>query len=343
MSKPTVFLDTQVFITGNYQFGWGSLKLVSDLAARGDIHLILTPIVIREVRKHIKLDAKKANDSVKSLQNKGRILRNLGFEQVFGYDDADVETRLLDQFESFLKHSNATTVSIDPVKPSAVFEKYFAVSPPFGPKEKEKEFADAFSLEAIRIWADANGLQVFIVSEDGDHRTFCEGTANLIHLDKIEMFLELLLSDDESRLKLAHALVERVMDDVEKAIAKEFEDKGFLIMDEDGDVIEVTVDNVELPGLYVVRMEDNEIYVEFGSEIEYSADVSYKDPESWIYDSEEKAAIYLDTVEKTIKRSIEIDGYFSVHYETDPPYHPTLDDLGLAPENIEVNVSQEDE
>ena len=41
--------------------------------------------------------------------------------------------------------------------------------------------------------------------------------------------------------------------------------------------------------------------------LDYSADVSYYDPDSGIYDREEGAMLYRETIDKTLERTLELD------------------------------------
>lgn len=101
-----VFLDTSVYMSSNFAYRSVVLRSIRRLARRGLIKVFTTTVVESEVRANIGDEAKAADNALRSLRDRGRILRNLrsDFGVLFApFDVGDIEGRLNRQYSDFAR------------------------------------------------------------------------------------------------------------------------------------------------------------------------------------------------------------------------------------------------
>lgn len=189
-----VFVDTNIYEGKNFQFLTHSLGGLKSLIDDGEVHLLVTEVTKGEVVAHIKKKAVAAVSELKAIKKNAMILRNLPQVPAHGiFSDIsanDIAQSLISSFEAFLASDHVEYVSIDGVKPSYVFERYFASLAPFAVGEKEKEFADAFVLKALDDLSEKRGHAIHVISNDKDMLKFAEEHPRLICSDSIDAFID---------------------------------------------------------------------------------------------------------------------------------------------------------
>ena len=126
-----------------------------------------------------------------------------------------------------------------------MFDKYFQSKPPFGGANKKSEFPDAFVLEAVTKVSNDRGHTLYVISSDGDMKKYADTLDSLIHLKRVDDFLDLVVrKEDELKEpvrfadgvfeKLESALVERAREVISESElysdeANEFDDEIHLM------------------------------------------------------------------------------------------------------------------
>lgn len=192
-----VFLDTNIYEGKNFQFLTHSLGGLKDLIDHGEVRLLITEVTKGEVLSHIKKKSLAAVSELKAIKKNAMILRNvpgIPAHGIFSKVSADEISRLISlDFETFLDSKNVEYVSIDEVKPSYVFERYFSSLAPFALGEKEKEFADAFVLKALDDLSAGRGHSVHLISSDKDMHRYAEEHPRLICSDSVDEFIDAVI------------------------------------------------------------------------------------------------------------------------------------------------------
>ncbi|RMT95147.1 hypothetical protein ALP39_200485 [Pseudomonas marginalis pv. marginalis] len=192
-----IFLDTNIYEGKNFQFMSHSLGALKNLIDNGEVRLLITEITKNEVLAHIKKKAASATLELKAIKKNAMILRNIPTipaHGIFSTISADeISNPIIGDFEKFLTSENVEYVSIDEVKPSYVFERYFSVLPPFAIGDKEKEFADAFVLKALDDLSTARGHAIHLISNDKDMHNFAEHNPRLICSNSIDEFIDAVI------------------------------------------------------------------------------------------------------------------------------------------------------
>ena len=72
-----VFIDTEAFKKGGFNFGATSFKELTRLAQKGKIRIFITSIVLREIRSHIHISVEEAASAIKRFRKTASILYTL--------------------------------------------------------------------------------------------------------------------------------------------------------------------------------------------------------------------------------------------------------------------------
>ncbi|HCK0649293.1 TPA: DUF4935 domain-containing protein, partial [Escherichia coli] len=165
-----VFIDTQTYVKAGLHFEGVAFKAFHELCAKGDLVLITTTVVEREVKGKIEESIKDALQAINTVQRKARLLNSIdngplhGFFQQF--NEHEIHEAAQKVFDDFLKGCHAKLATIEVIDLNEVLDKYFGKEPPFGQNKKKSEFPDAITLAAVERFV--NDEDVYIISEDSD-------------------------------------------------------------------------------------------------------------------------------------------------------------------------------
>jgi len=289
----------------------------------------------------------------RSPRNPCKVLRNIpGFDFSSIFHDHDFEgvvNVLMTQFENFKIASQATIVPIELADINRVFSSYFMKSVPFGEGKKKSEFPDAFVLSALDAWAEEEGKEVHIVSHDKDMSDCRTSFPNLIYVKSIEEFLNTVTVYFEKLAPVAEELLRSNSSEITSRIEEEFKNLGFILEDQDGDVYDITVDEVEDFNEYLISLKApdgdilGEAHFQLTTVVKFSADISYDNLNTASYDSEEKVLIPWETVDETVESSeiVQVDLVFS--FTLDPPHDFEIQELRIeTPADVCVSSDNDD-
>ena len=321
METRYVFVDSSIFIGQNYNYTGPALESLLQLAKSGQACLLVTDIVVREVRTHIAEDVARARQASSKFRSDARILRNLGgkpYEHMFGeIVEEDAIAVLNSQLDDFLAGTNATILETAGVSVERVFDKYFHREPPFGDGKKKSEFPDAFTAEALKAWCIVSGEKVYVVSTDPDLGAVCDGSEYLLALKKLPEFVNIIQYHDDV---LAPGVQEKLRNNTEviaQAIADSFCDVGFWLDDQEGDVHEVKVEDVKIEEFLVLKVSGDSATVDIPIRIKYSASVTYDDMDTASYDSKEKVLIPWHTIQTALEKDERFETVLTIRHSVD--------------------------
>lgn len=175
------FIDTQVFVSANFNPSSKPIGIMRYLAAHRHIHLLLPSVTKSELFKHLK--AKTINECI-ALEKADRAATALKFvgsqqaREVYfkintsGHQDS-IARSVARSFNTFLNELHVKHLSCESVLLKDVMEDHFENRPPFS-KTKPNEFKDAAVVHAIRDYVNDNDIEkLIVVSNDMDfHRAF---------------------------------------------------------------------------------------------------------------------------------------------------------------------------
>jgi hypothetical protein len=339
-----VYLDTQVFQEGNFNFRSKRFKDLSDLCKSGKVRLLLTEIVVREVKNRISEEARKAINIVEKSEKAIRILKNLDvppFRQVLvPLDKKIIIKTLIDQFDQYISEANATVLKCGDVKIEPVLNNYFEQKPPFAEGKKKHEFPDAISLEAVRNWAVTSKEDVCVISGDQGVKDACEADGLLHAFAKLEEILD-LIARQEKLADYASSLFAKNSAEVKNVIKSDFEGGGFYLEDEDGDVDRVEVLEIELDEEYLLKVDDKSATFRVTAEVKFSAQISFGDPDTGIWDGEVGVMTYIDTVYTTVTREASFPAEISLKFDIQKPDFAEIHSISINNnDSFGINVDE---
>ena len=317
-----ISLDTQVFVATSFNFGSKVFEALKKHLATGRLALVMTDVTVMEVKSRIKQSVAAELLRQREFINESRVLHNSNLPQVETalekLDPDAVGQELCDQFDTFLEETKAEIIEAMNLSASDVFEKYFAVQPPFGDVEKKKrEFPDAFAIQALSEWAEYREKPTFVVSKDKLFRTACNESTHLIPKETLKEVLDHVASDDEQLAVFVRAETMKRIDEIEARAKVDFEDRSYYVEDEDGEA-EVRVKKLT-PAVWpeIVEIDKYQATLLLSITADYTAFLSYNDSATASYDEGE--LMYVERREERVSRDQDLTVQIEVSFEQMDP------------------------
>ena len=248
--------------------------------------------------------------AVRNMREKARVLRSasriqdLGLFSDLNLDDAP--THLHRAVDKFLDDHKTTVIEAMAQDAAFVFARYFAMTPPFGPGSKQREFPDAFVVEALLDWSNDHDDELLVVSADAPFRDVCQESQSITPFEKLSDLLDSVASDDAALTLFLRKQIQGHLDSIKNTAKDDFECLGFYVLDECGDAeLEITkMDPVSDPDL--IDISETEVTAELRFDAQYEAFLTYDDSSTGIYDSEEGERLFMDHVTETVHGSAQL-------------------------------------
>lgn len=222
-----------------------------------------------------------------------------------------------------------------------IFEKYFEREYPFAGKGKEKEFPDAFVLQALEKYAADNQIKkVIVLSEDGDMTDYQSPVLDTS--EDYKMYLSRKLKEDADLSGFEEALNDS-LPNLERQINLKVE----ALLTNPGTYQEVInlneVSDVSLNGFevilnskdyYITSINEHSIDIDLHAKVDFSVCVEYLDLESSYYDREYDQWLVRNFVFNNIVRSDNI--VVKLKYSIDM-LHLEVSDYGI--DNLEDEIN----
>lgn len=293
--KPVnVFLDTEVFDRSQYNFASRDFQRLTSLVKDGYVRLFLTAVTEQEIISHLESNASEAYRVVEGFRKKVKDLSPSSASAVSGLNEDTIRSEFISTFKKFCKPLKTTVVPVASVPLDEVLDAYFSKKAPFRDGKKKCEFPDAFAAAALEIWCREKKETMVVVSGDDDWRSRCVDSKELEHKPElVEMFA--LFPDARLSERIVAALRSEP-DKVVDAVREGFPSMGFMLLDADGDIEDIEVDDVELKKFFVVEAKDGHAVVDIDCVVSFTGDVTYEDPDSGMFDYETHSKLFMDTV-----------------------------------------------
>jgi hypothetical protein len=340
-----IFIDTSIFVGANFHYESSTFKQLITLASEKYLSIYLTPITIREVKANIHERVQAAHRAVQKCKKEAMVLRHLPEDTYRGlftdFDAGTVAETLVKKFEVFISDSRATTIPVNGISVDQVFERYFSSSPPFGAGKKKSEFPDAFVLSALTDWGINKSEKIYVISTDGDMARACEEQKALISLDSLEALLNLVATDNKILAAFAESAFEHLQPEITRGITEKFKWLGVMVDDEEGEVDSIEAKDVNVGERYLIYVTDRSAEFRLEVSLDYIADVTYYDPDSGIYDREEGAMLYRETIDETLERTVELTVDLQISFlRIGDPWSARLDSVRFDTSDVYVSVHE---
>ena len=306
---PRVFLDTEVFVRENFNYKSTRFKSLMSLASAGRIQVFSTDLTLREIETSIRSHVDGAVASVKP----GPVLKNSDLPRVkalFGkLDVARIRDELVGQLNQYMEVAKITVLDVPASVLSPVLDAYFARQPPFGPAKNKAEFPDALVLETLREWCTQEESDLAIVSRDKGVGVACERDEALHHFNDLAEYLNALFASEEALSAFVREMIQAAHGSILKKAKEGFPDRGAFLGDEEGEVEELELIDVEFGeeagDLEIISLDRSHAEVELAVSLTFRCELSYKEPGTGIWDSEETVLVFQEEVKRTVTRETE--------------------------------------
>lgn len=336
MEKDFVFVDTSVFCKANYFVKDGTISHLFQLHDKGRILLLMPTITKREVQKNYRQDLVEQFDKLSRLHK----LKNIEAYNLPVMNKDDICKEVNCKISEMMNHVCELDYSYCQDVES-IFEKYFEREYPFAGKGKEKEFPDAFVLQALEKYAADNQIKkVIVLSEDGDMTDYQSPVLDTS--EDYKMYLSRKLKEDADLSGFEEALNDS-LPNLERQINLKVE----ALLTNPGTYQEVInlneVSDVSLNGFevilnskdyYITSINEHSIDIDLHAKVDFSVCVEYLDLESSYYDREYDQWLVRNFVFNNIVRSDNI--VVKLKYSIDM-LHLEVSDYGI--DNLEDEIN----
>lgn len=336
MEKDFVFVDTSVFCKANYFVKDGTISHLFQLHDKGRILLLMPTITKREVQKNYRQDLVEQFDKLSRLHK----LKNIEAYNlpVMNKDDIckEVNCKISEMMNHVCELDYSYCQDVE-----TIFEKYFEREYPFAGKGKEKEFPDAFVLQALEKYAADNQIKkVIVLSEDGDMTDYQSPVLDTS--EDYKMYLSRKLKEDADLSGFEEALndslpnLERQINlKVEALLTNPGTYQEVINLNEVSDVslnvFEVILNSKDY---YITSINEHSIDIDLHAKVDFSVCVESLDLESSYYDREYDQWLVRNFVFNNIVRSDNI--VVKLKYSIDM-LHLEVSDYGI--DNLEDEIN----
>lgn len=313
-----VTIDTNVFDATKYNLGDNSnLRLLVKYVQERKINLVLSDIVIREVKKHIKDQIENICAIEKRLRKEvlkkssEHFINHIGLSRVL--ENTDDRQLLIDKgielFDKFLSDTNAEILNTDLIKIEKIIDDYFELRPPFENKaEKKNEFPDAFIVSQIRNKFDSYDYVAVISNDNGFKKAFEEANNYHFYCDLRELY-NAINKEEEATYQETLDVVEKLQYSIIRKIVWNIEncddiDVRGMSYDKDGvfegfDYTDVEIHDIADASFNIHTVDEltdeiSKLTLVFNANI--SVDCTYEDYDNAMWDSEEGEYIFVEDI-----------------------------------------------
>ncbi len=337
-----VFVDTSMYQQKNFQFGIHALGRFAELCKDESIYLLMTSITEREVKHHIELKAQEAAKSITAFKKEIKILRNLPDLPHYGIFEkitsSDIEDSLTEIFDDFLFKAVHEFVDLSKASVDNIVDSYFDEKPPFSSKKKD-EFPDAIVLHALDAWSQDNDSKVYILSLDGDMKSFSEDMdGKLIYENDLEQFISLVVKNDEAHLepiRFAENRLAEIWYKIAPTLEEQVEEIEFI--GSIGDVDNISIKNIEYSEANVQNADRDSS--EFAIKIKFDVEAwhTVDDYDRSVWDPEEKKFLFIAQNRLKVRNEAECEAIVSLEYEEGLEVNADIIDSYIEDAYVELN------
>ncbi|MGF1761096.1 PIN domain-containing protein [Photobacterium sagamiensis] len=287
-----VFIDTQYFVKSNYNFSSQSFVSLRKLCESEELRYVLTSVVEQEVENKIQLSIKESLSSLQSFKKKASVLSTIEDEHLSSlFSDVreeDIYKKASDVFHEYNRSCNYEYIEADKVDAEELLSLYFEKKPPFGDGKKKAEFPDAISLLSLESYLDENE-KIYIISDDKDLKSYCEGNERLISIDSLEKLLDLYNVHTNIRTEKIKEYISTNSEKLKERISEYISDCDVYNSStwEDAEVDDSEVVSVGDIEPSVIEVNDEECKLTFDVNVDLEVTVTGPDFNNGIYDKED--------------------------------------------------------
>lgn len=318
-----VFIDTSTLHRMQFPFGLPRLQPLMDRLDAGDIRVIISEVVAREIREHVSehvIEAEKAHAKFRQKATIMRIINDPGNAVVITEVDWEaVREATLAAVDLFIKAPGVEVIPIHGDDAVGVFADYFARLAPFGERKKKSEFPDSFAMKGLLRYAQAEECKIGVVSEDGDWQAACRDHDELINCSSLEQVVDHSQVAKAALHNEIRQLLEGHRTQLESAVLESFKNRGFYWDSDagyDSEVEETYDEEVESWSWSVIATDGDYAVIAGDACIHFYATAIYPDPDSGFRDPDTKELVFFGYVHATLVSRVTVQVRVRVNVES---------------------------
>lgn len=249
-------------------------------------------------------------------------------------DPVVLADRLTADFDSYLRDTGTEIVDVATASMSDVAKQYLEELPPFGPKDKKHEFPDAIVISALVGLARTKDEDIYVISRDDLFRQACDNEHRLYPLNDVSDFLSEMAGHEE----VASARISKLFllrnTEIIGVIKNRCSDLSFYLEADvgDGDAELDSVEDVTFEGdPEIISLDESTATVEIPFKVTLTVEVSYEDPDTGVWDSEDHVMLFMQTKRANVLRTTPMTAEILLEFES-------VEDLA-EPEKIDISVA----
>ncbi|MCP4698663.1 MAG: DUF4935 domain-containing protein [Gammaproteobacteria bacterium] len=312
----TIFIDTQAFMQQGFRFEKKVLSRLSELGKSMSIKILISDVVRQEVSSKLTEKLTRVSKLKKDLLKEiGFLGKDIPRELVKVLDDIDESVLLKageERWANYLKSSNITVLSPNDVCNEELLRLYFKGYFPFSDGKKKNEFPDAISLLSLKSWAEKQEEKVYVISNDGDFKGFCETRSEFISISRLSEFLDLYNRTEKRLTAIVHNYAENNIDWLKDCIKDAFLECYFDYSDNwEADIEDVNVTSIDVFDIDIIEIEEQRAVLTLKASISCSANISGPDYDEAVWDNEDKKYLFVGS----FSNDMLFDGTYDVSIE----------------------------
>lgn len=316
-----VFIDTEFFVKANLDFGSRTIKSFEELCEKGELHHITTTIVIKEIERKIKEHIKEALKGIKNFRRKAIVLREYEDDNIQNLfkdiNDNDIEAKALEAFSNFIENSETSILDMKNIDLNEVIEMHFNEISPFSAK-KPNEFRDAFTLLALRA-ALNEGEKIYVISDDPDHKNFCDENNDFINVDTLSSLLDIYNKHNDDRAKFVAEFLETKRDVIKAELKTQLDDAEAYNSSswEDSEVDSFEVTEISDFEPQIIHLDDESCQIHFDVTVKFTVETTGPDTANGYYDKEDGVLYTFESITKQDEQEKEFSVDIDLNFERD--------------------------
>lgn len=144
-----------------------------------------------------------------------------------------------------------------------------------------------------------------VISRDQGIKAACSDNGPFYHFEDLPKFLDAVASENKALSGFIRKMIRRYDDEILKKAKDAFPYLGFYLEDQEGDVNSVELTDIEYDGeIEIISLATHKASVEMPATITFDAEISYDDPNTGVWDSEDKVLLFQETKEETVTSTV---------------------------------------
>jgi hypothetical protein len=341
------FIEKQNFLRGN------KLRELGKLAAAGEIELLITDVVYKEILIRFKqrlIDADiNLKKNRKAIDSQCMVLKNFSaYDVLFVAYETDVDrldAQFREEFDTFLTNCRVQVVKTEALSVGPIMSDYFSRVPPFQRESKKHEFPDAVTLKGLEAHLSSRREKstCYLVSGDGDLLAYQSSSVTVIEdpTGFIDHFIR--SSQRKALIKEIENYFDEMEDLLKTQIAEQVEEEVSDGMWSSSNynveyVDDVNVEDVDFHNRSLIYMNSGRAKMEVLTSMSLAALVEYEDYSMASYDSEDNHWYNVQQghadVDQTVQTTITLE--FEYDENSGRVKSMDIDDLGDYLRQIEL-------